>query len=114
MSVQTLDALSGDTVDPDTGKVQGSTLPDPSRYVATVIVFAMLAAAAMFESTAKLAAAFGGVAAVAIVVAPGAGGKTPPVVGALAWFNRMITGGSVAAPVSATPPTNATAAAPQT
>ncbi len=97
MAIQTLDALAGDTIDPDTGSVEGTTLPDPARYVATVIVFAMLAAVAMFgDKPGKLAAQFGGVAALAIIVAPGVGGKTPPIIGALGWMNQMILGGGSA------------------
>lgn len=83
---ETLDALSG----ADSGKF---ALPDPSRYFATMVVFLMLAAGAMFgDKAGKLAAAMGGVAGLAILMAPGKNGKSP-VLGALAYFDKLTGGG---------------------
>jgi hypothetical protein len=87
VGVETLDALSG----ADTGKF---SLPDPSRYFATVIVFAMLAAAAMFgDKAGKLAASFGGVSLIGMVAVPSKKSGRSPIMGALAYFNQVITGG---------------------
>jgi hypothetical protein len=86
MGTQTLDALSSSS--------GGFALPDPSRYFATMVVFVMLAMVAMFgEKPGKLAAAFGGVAALAIVVAPGKNGGKSPVVGALGYFSSLMKSG---------------------
>lgn len=85
-STETFDALSG----AGNGKF---SLPDPSRYFATMVVFLMLSAAAMFgDKAGKLAAAMGGVAGLTILMAPGKNGKSP-VVGALAYFDKMMGGG---------------------
>ena len=91
MAVETLDALAG----ADSGSF---ALPDPARYFATMVVFLMLAAAAMFgEQPGKLAAAFGGVAGLAIVLSPGKE-KQAPVVGMLNYFSKLMAGGGPATP----------------
>lgn len=83
MSIQTFDALSNSTG----GKLN---LPDPSRYFATMVVFLFLAAGAMFgDKAGRLAGAFGGVAALAIALAPGKNGKSP-IVGALGYFSQLL------------------------
>lgn len=85
--VETADALSG----ANTGTFK---LPDPSRYFATVIVFMMLAGAAMFgEKPGKLAATFGGVAAIGMIATPSKATGRAPVMGLLAYFNQLWTGG---------------------
>lgn len=110
MAIETLDALSGAT----TGKFK---LPSPSRYFATMIVYLMLGAAAMFgEKPGKLAAAFGGVAALTIVAAPRKDGGPSPVLGALHWFSAITARGSLAAPHGTgqgTVPTATAGGAPQ-
>lgn len=91
MGTETLDALSG----ADTGTF---SLPDPSRYFATMVVFLMLAAAAMFgERPGKLAAAFGGVAGLAILLSPGKNNQ-PPVIGALNYFDKLMSAGPAGSP----------------
>jgi hypothetical protein len=98
MAVETLDALSG----ADTGSF---ALPDPSRYFATMVVFLMLAAAAMFgEQPGKLAAAFGGVAGLAIILSPGKE-KQAPVVGMLNYFDKLLAGGGSGGPPVVNPST---------
>jgi hypothetical protein len=93
MGVQTMDALSG----ANTGTF---TMPDPSRYFATLIVYAVLAGMAMFgEKPGKLAGALGGVAALAILLAPtkasvAAGTPKPLALSALTYLNQVITGGT--------------------
>jgi hypothetical protein len=85
MGTQTLNALASSQ--------SGFALPDPSRYFATMVVYLMLAAVAMFgEKPGHLAAAFGGVAALAIAAAPGKNGKSP-VVGALGYFSKLMKSG---------------------
>jgi hypothetical protein len=87
IGVQTLDAFSG----ANTGKF---SFPDPSRYFATVIVFAMLSGMAMFgESWGKLASRFGGVALLGMVAIPSKVSGRAPIMGALAYFDQLITGG---------------------
>jgi hypothetical protein len=87
MGVTTADALSGAS----TGKF---SLPDPSRYFATVIVFTMLAAAAMFgPKSGRLAAQFGGVASLAILIAPTKKTGKPLILSALTYFNQLMVGG---------------------
>ena len=89
MAIETADALYG------TSGGQFS-LPSPSQYFATMIVYGMLAAVAMFgEKPGRLAGAFGGVAALAILLAPGKNGKPPVVIGALDYFNSIMTGGTL-------------------
>lgn len=92
MSAQTADALSG---------ASGGTfsLPDPSRYFAAIIVYASLAAVAMFgEKPGRLAGAFGGVAALAILLAPtkaskASGKNTPLIMSVLNYANQIMSGG---------------------
>jgi hypothetical protein len=95
MGVETADALSG--------AYTGSfSLPSPSRYFATVVVYLMLAGMAMFgEKPARLATSFGGVAALAILIAPtkasvAANKPQAVVVSALNYFAQMISAGSFA------------------
>lgn len=87
MAVQTADALNN--------SAGGSKLklPQPARYVATMLVYLSLAAVAMFgDRPGKLAAAFGGVAAIGIVVMPGPGGKQPPILAMLGYVNNLVGG----------------------
>lgn len=71
----------------------GGTPPAPSQYVATVVVYAMLAALSMFGSKAsRLAGAFGGVAAIAILLAPGKGQSKPLVVRFFNWVTALMGG----------------------
>jgi hypothetical protein len=87
MAAETLDSLSG------TAGGAPFSLPDPSKYFATMVVFLMLSAVAMFgESAGKLAAAFGGVAGAAILLTPSSNGKSP-VVGAVTYFGDLFAGG---------------------
>lgn len=93
MGVQTLDALSG----ADSGSF---ALPDPSRYFASMVVFLMLAAAAMFgDKPGRLAAAFGGVAGLGILLYKGHNTQ-PPVIGALNYFDKLMKGGPAGSPSS--------------
>ena len=88
MGTETLDALSQIT------DGQTFALPTPSVYFATMVVYLMLAAVAMFgERPGRLAAAFGGVAGLAILLAPTAKGKRSPVVGALGYFDQLLKSG---------------------
>jgi hypothetical protein len=89
MGIETADALYSST--------GGSfALPSPSQYFATMVVYAMLAGVAMFgEKPGRLAGAFGGVAALAILLAPRKGGKPPFIIGALDYFNSLMTGGTL-------------------
>ena len=87
MGAETLDSLSGAS----TGSF---TLPDPSRYFATVVVFIMLSGVAMFgDKAGKLAAQFGGVAAIGILMTPSKATGRAPVAGMLAYFSQVIGGG---------------------
>jgi hypothetical protein len=88
MSAQTVDALSG-------SGGGGFSLPDPSRYFAAVLVYMSLAAVAMFgDRPGKLAAGFGGVAALAMLMAPTKRtGK--PLAMSLVDFFAQLTGGGV-------------------
>jgi hypothetical protein len=87
MSVQTLNALAASSS-------SGFGLPDPSRYFATMVVYLMLAAVAMFgDKPGQLAAAFGGVAALTIVAAPGKNGTKKPILGALDYFAKLEANG---------------------
>ena len=92
MFAQTTDALSGAS----TGTF---ALPDPSRYFASMIVFTMLAGAAMFgEHAGKLAATFGGVATLAILLAPtkkseAAGKPEPLAMSVFNYFTQIMSGG---------------------
>lgn len=84
MAIETLDALSG----AGGGKFK---LPNPSRYFATMVVYLMLAGAAMFgENAGRLAAAFGGVAALTITLIPVKG--QAPIIGALNYFDQLMGG----------------------
>lgn len=98
MGVETMDALANSSG----GKFK---LPSPSRYFAAMVVFLMLAGVAMFGTKAgRLASAFGGVATLAIVAAPGAKGKTSPVLGALKYIDGLLK----------SPPTTLTSTLPPT
>ncbi len=111
MGVQTADALSGAY----TGKFQ---FPNPSRYFASIVVYLMLAAAAMFgEKPARLAATFGGVAALTILLAPTkrsveAGKPEAVAVSAIGYLAQLVSGGSLAAPNNPTPTAPAATAPP--
>lgn len=84
MGIETADALGNSS----SGKL---TLPSPSRYFATMLVFFALAAAAMFgDKAGKLAAAFGGVAMIGMSLAPSKPGGTPVVLSAINYFTEMI------------------------
>lgn len=97
MGVQTADALSGAY----TGKF---SLPQPSRYFATIVVFLMLSAAALFgEKPGRLAAAFGGVAALGIMLSPSKATGQPVIISALNYFDQMIEGQSYAVANPQTP-----------
>jgi len=104
MATETLDALGQST------ETQ-FTLPTPSVYFATMVVYLMLAAVAMFgERPGRLAAAFGGVAGLAILIAPTSKGKRAPVVGALAYFAQLMKSGpNTQAPTSSTGTASASA-----
>jgi hypothetical protein len=94
MGVETADALSGAS--------SGSfTLPDPSRYFATLIAYGVLAGVAMFgEKAGKLASALGGVAALAILMAPAKSTGKPLVLSVITYFDQIITGGTQGPPGS--------------
>ena len=104
MGAQTADALSD-------AHVGTFALPDPSRYFATVIVFTMLSGAAMFgERAGRLAATFGGVATLAILLAPTkasvkAGTPEPLAMRVIGYFAQIMGGGvqGVNPPVGGTP-----------
>ena len=106
MATETLDALS------QASETQFA-LPTPSVYFATMVVYLMLAAVAMFgERPGRLAAAFGGVAGLAILLAPTSKGKRSPVVGALGYFAQLMKSGpNMAGPAGAPPPAGSPAAA---
>lgn len=99
VGAQTADALSNSS----SGQFK---IPDPSRYIATVVVFAALSAVAMFgEKAGRLASTFGGVAALAILLAPTsaskkAGNPQPLAMSVLNYVNQLIVGG-VQAPAAA-------------
>ena len=101
MTLETIDALSG----AQSGKVK---LPNPARYVSTMAVFLMLAAATMFgPGPAKIAARFGGLATLAILLAPTKNPTTGALTGdpiALSFIKYIgqITGGGVLGPSAAT------------
>lgn len=112
MGVETMDALANSSG----GKFK---LPSPSRYFAAMVVFLMLAGVAMFGTKAgRLASAFGGVATLAIVAAPGAKGKTSPVLGALKYIDGLLKSPpsnltpAAATPYANTPAPTASAAGP--
>lgn len=87
MAIETGDALA------KSGGKSTLSLPNPAQYMATMIVFLSLAGVAMFgEHAGKLAAAFGGVAAIAILLVPIGKGKNSPLVGFLAYVNALMTG----------------------
>jgi hypothetical protein len=95
LAAEWLAVMATETLDSFAGSAGGAAfaLPDPSKYFATMVVFLMLAAVAMFgEKPGKLAAAFGGVAALAIVLTPNKGGKSP-VVGAVTYFSELTARG---------------------
>jgi hypothetical protein len=72
------------------GALGGPLLPQPSQYFAGLIVFTTLAAAAaVSERLGRLAAAFGGLALLALALRPNNAGGTPPVVGFLRWLATM-------------------------
>jgi len=96
MGAETLDSLSGAS----TGSFN---LPDPSRSFATVVVFMMLSGVAMFgEKAGKLAAQFGGVAALGMLMTPSKVTGRAPVAGMLAYFSQMIGGGGGQTPQAGT------------
>lgn len=64
-------------------------LPSPDRYFAVMIVYLTLAALAMFGRTARPAAAFGALVALAFVLAAPPGGQSPAL-GAIAYFDRLM------------------------
>ena len=105
VGAQTADALS-DAYD-------GTfALPDPSRYFATVIVFAMLSGAAMFgERAGRLASTFGGVATLAILLAPTKAstkaGKPEPLAMRVLGYFAQVMGGGTQRPTGLTPSTPA-------
>ncbi len=108
MGTQTFDALSG----ADTGKFK---LPDPSRYFATVVVFTILAGVSLFgDKLGRLAATFGGVAALGIIMTPSKTTGKAPVTGALAYFAQIIGGGWVQTPTAGTSAGTPVAIAPGT
>jgi hypothetical protein len=87
MSAQTVDALSG-------SGGGGFSLPDPSRYFAAIIVYMSLAAVAMFgDKPGKLAAGFGGVAALAMLIAPTKRTGKPLAMSLTDFFTQVIEGG---------------------
>ena len=89
--------LTGDALGQSSG---GSkiTLPQPSRYFASMVVYLMLAAlAAAGEKTARLAGALGGVALLTIALAPSditkppGPGNRPLVIRFLAWLSAVMS-----------------------
>ena len=105
MTLETIDALSG----AQSGKVK---LPDPSRYLATVADFMSLAAVCLFgPGPAKVAARFGGVVSLAILLAPtkakdGTLTGDPIALSAIRYLGQL-TGGGVLGGKPATPTTAA-------
>lgn len=72
-------------------------LPPPSRFMATMFVYLMLAAAALFgENPGKVAAGLGGLVALTLVLAPPhpktkiGPGNQPPVVSFFQWIDKML------------------------
>jgi hypothetical protein len=102
MGVETLDALVA------SGGKSTFSLPDPSVYFATLVVYLMLSGLALFgDRYGKLAAAFGGVAAAGILMTPTARSKQegkpkPLVMSMITYFDSIISGGTEQAPI--TPP----------
>jgi len=83
MVVQTGDALAGSQ--------SGFSLPNPSRYFAAMIVYFSLAAVAMFgEKPAKFAAAFGGLAALGMLLAPSKAGGKPVIMSFLDYVTGLM------------------------
>ena len=107
LGAQTADALSGaypsgptsTGTDATSNQSTGAKLPDPGRYFAAVVVYLSLAAVAMFgEKPGRLAGAFGGVAALAILLAPtkaskAAGKPSPLIMSVLNYANQIMSGG---------------------
>lgn len=87
MAIQTGDAI----YEKSAGKTQGAGfLPQPQRYFATMIVFFFLAAASAFSDRfGRTAAAFGGLAAIAIGLAVPKGASSSPLVGFTKWLASM-------------------------
>lgn len=89
MMIETGDALG------TSGPSGKFNLPSPSRYFATMIVYLGLAGAAMFgDRIARGAAMFGGVAALAIAMAPNKKGGKPVILSFIDYLTQMINGGS--------------------
>jgi len=85
----------------------GFKLPDPAQYFAMMLVYLMLAAVAMFgDKAGKLAAAFGGVAALAIAISPSKVTGKPIILSLTTYFNQLLTGNTQgqAADVTGLPP----------
>lgn len=94
LGVETMDALSG----ANTGTF---SLPNPSQYFATLVVFLVLSGVAAFgEKPARLASAFGGLAALTILMAPtkaskAAGHPEPLILSAFDYLTQIINGGTL-------------------
>lgn len=87
MGAQTVDALSG-------SGGQGFALPDPSRYFAALIVYISLAGVAMFgDKVGKVAAGLGGVAALAMLLAPTKRTGKPLAMSLVDFSTQITTGG---------------------
>ena len=87
--------ITGDAIGEGLGGGKG--LPNPSRYFASMVVFVMLAAFALAgEKAAKLASTLGGVALLAIALAPPdrtkaiGSGTRPLIVRFLAWLAAFV------------------------
>lgn len=93
--VQTGDALAS----PNRGSLGGPKLPNPSRYFASMIAYLFLAGLALFgRGPAKIAGAIGGVAALAILLAPSTKGGKPLIVSFLSYLNAIMVSGPVSQP----------------
>jgi hypothetical protein len=93
--VQTGDALAGGPQ----GPLGGPKLPNPARYFAAMIAYLMLAGLALFgDKAGKLAASLGGVAALAILIAPSTPGGKPLIMRFLSYLNSMLVAGPISAP----------------
>jgi hypothetical protein len=93
--VQTGDALAS----PGRGPLGGIKLPNPSRYIASMVAYLMLAALALFgPRAAKMAGAIGGVAALAILMAPAEKGGKPLILSFFNYVNALMVGGVISQP----------------